>query len=161
MKSLLFLVIIQTIGILFLAYKAVATDSPAVISAEVQRPAPAKSNSETAGAHSITNPEFPGETRLRQIIREELEAYAALDANSSKRPDSYAETTTRNNAEYRYQKEYVERQIAYFKSLGEISNSDMQEMQREIVKLNTSDRQEMLNKLIQALNSGEIKGQLY
>lgn len=162
MKALLLLSLVQTVCIVFLIFKVVDGGNVADIPAQAAQTAPALENSANLPAqdHSTGAYRFPDESRLRQIIREELEFHSSIVAGADAQAGSPATSRPRNEAEDRYQKEYVDQQIAYYKSVGAITNEEMQDLQREIARLNKADQKEVLSKLMRALNSGEIKGQL-
>lgn len=102
-------------------------------------------------------PSAMNEAQLRQIIREEL-ASAMRNEGESRMNDVAARQRTPE--ENRYQREYVSQQIDYYASVGEISEQDMQELQRSIAELDNAGRKEMLSKLTRAMNTQQIKGQL-
>ena len=104
------------------------------------------------------------DARLRQIIREELRDLTAAireEAQESAQPEETAALAPVEDAQAGlYQREFVDQQIEYYRSLGAISDSEMAALENEIAKLNSSDRQRMLSKLIRAMNAGEIHGKL-
>ncbi|MCG8432409.1 MAG: hypothetical protein MJA83_00080 [Gammaproteobacteria bacterium] len=96
------------------------------------------------------------EKRLRKIIREEL----AAQSNAGSARDTKAEPFQAYEAKHEVQREMVDQELEYFRSVGAISDMEMQDLQTEISKLTEADRREMLRKLIKAMNAGEIKGRL-
>lgn len=97
------------------------------------------------------------ETRLRQIIREEL--IVVLRNQDEHRMDDAA-ARQRSPEENRYQREYVSQQIDYYASIGAIGEQEMHELQREIAELDNAGRRAMLSKLTRAMNTQQIKGQM-
>ena len=119
---------------------------------------------EVAGAPlSVQSPDAD-EARLRQIIREELRYLTAAIREEAQESAQQGETAALAPVEDAqaglYQREFVDQQIEYYRSLGAISDSEMAALEVEIAKLNSSDRQPMLSKLIRAMNAGEIHGKL-
>lgn len=105
------------------------------------------------------------EERIRQIIREEFQLLFATENFDSIDSDSAhqvsGEVTPQQDSGYdENQKEYIAQQIAYHRSTGKISSRDMQRLQLGIARLSAQDRREMMSRLVQALNAGEIDGQL-
>jgi hypothetical protein len=59
-----------------------------------------------------------------------------------------------------YQVEYVSQQIDYFVSVGTITSTEMTRLQSDIARLTGMERQRLLQRLVAALNSGQLKGRL-
>lgn len=97
------------------------------------------------------------EERLRQIIREELDAYSFAIASSSSE-DQYVAPVARDPMQDQEQLDNVAEQLQYYSSVGTISNSEMARLQMDIGRLDEAGRRDMLRKLTQAMNSGAIKG---
>ena len=102
------------------------------------------------------------DARLRQIIREELRYLTTAIREEAQESAQLDETAALASVEDTqaglYQRKFVDQQIEYYRSLGAISDSEMAALVVEIAKLNSSDRQPMLSKLIRAMNAGEING---
>jgi multidrug resistance efflux pump len=60
----------------------------------------------------------------------------------------------------RQRRESIEQRIEAYSAAGSITDSQMQELQAEIAKLDEASRRQMMSKLVRALNSGDIKGRL-
>ena len=100
------------------------------------------------------------ELTLRRVIREEIEsvdpvhliesisAGQAVGSGSSSPPHDPTRVATVNS------------QLDYFISVGRISPAEMAALQREIAALDEGARRQMLSKLVGALNTGGLKGQL-
>jgi hypothetical protein len=119
---------------------------------------------EVAGAPLSAQSRDADDARLRQIIREELRYLTAAIREEAQESAQLAETAALAPVEDAqaglYQREIVDQQIEYYRSQGTISDSEMAALENEIAKLNSSDRQPMLSKLIRAMNAGEIHGKL-
>jgi hypothetical protein len=156
-KLLVPLSILQTACLLVLTYKLVAGGK-----AEV-----APSRPEAGGAVVPTVIPDRGrdrgldEERLRRIIREELDDHGAAIGAPATAPEPPKSPPPRDEAADRQQKELVERQLAYYKSVGVIQDDEMASLQTAIAKLNEADRREMMSKLMRALNAREITGRLF
>lgn len=99
---------------------------------------------------------FPDESELRNIIREELSAFATPTEQQSlpaKPPPQYSD-------ENRYQLEHVSQLLDYYSSAGTIPAGEMEKLQMEIAKLHPKDRQKMMSRFARSMNSGEINGRL-
>ena len=83
-------------------------------------------------------------------------------ATSSISADAESETLarTRDPEADLNQKTLVDQQIEYYRSMGRISDSEMDLLLGEAAKLNPPDRKQMMSKLVRALNAGEISGKL-
>ena len=98
------------------------------------------------------------EVQLREIIREELVAHATTSAQPVVEIDRDAGSARADTPEYKYRLEKVSAQLDYFESVGEISSWEMERFHAEIAKLQATDRRRMLNRLVQSMNAGRIKG---
>jgi hypothetical protein len=100
------------------------------------------------------------ESRLREIIREELTAYASqsrLQAATDSLNSAHERPYTSENHD---QLEYVIQKLDYFASTGSISKREMLGFEAEIARLHPADRQKILNRLVQSMNAGKIKAEL-
>jgi hypothetical protein len=145
MKTLITLSVLQTIGIAALAVHAFR-EQPHVAT-DVRPTSPA------ANPVSSAAPSFD-EERLRAVIREEL---ARLEPRGDAPP---AVAPPRNPSADRQRRESIEQRIEAYSAAGSITDSQMQELQAEIAKLDEASRRQMMSKLVRALNSGDIKGRL-
>lgn len=98
--------------------------------------------------------------KLRQIIREESRAQLDSRSEADRQTEEAVASGSTSDAEYQYQRERVAQQLEYHTSVGSISDTDMQKLQGEIAKLDEAGRTEMLSKLTQAMNSGQLEGRL-
>jgi hypothetical protein len=96
------------------------------------------------------------EARLRNVIREELTRLQAQPLQRTRLP---ATGRARAESDARLSQELAQ-QIQTYRAIGTITDEQMQELQTGIVQLNPSSRRELMSKLVQALNSGEMKGRL-
>ena len=131
---------------------------------------------ESIGAHQVPEssvPQFVVATddvssryvtadEIRTIVAEEL-AKVPLQtgqepaARSPKQPDASSES---DPVAYQQQVDAVNQTIEFYRSVGDISVSQMQALQLEIGRLEEPARQRALNRLVRALANGEIDGQL-
>jgi len=158
MKTLSALVLFQTACIIFLLFRF-AGDSAAMRLSAGDEPVPVMrvySGEVAAPAwHESTQVSPPlDEQRLRRIIREELDARSHRGAVDARSP------MARNVPDDTHRKVFVDQQIEYFRSVGRISAEEMNDMQREIAKLDPAGRKDAMSRLMRAMNSGEIRGQL-
>jgi hypothetical protein len=98
------------------------------------------------------------EARLRNVIREELTRLHA-QAQPLQRTRLPATVRARKESDDRLSQELAQ-QIETYRAMGTITDEQMQELQTGIAQLNPPSRQALMSKLIQALNSGEMKGRL-
>ena len=99
------------------------------------------------------------EELLQKAIREELRSYVVTDG-----PAEQLVATTANESidgvERQYQLDTILRQMTYFRSVGAISDIEMETLQAQIERLGDADYQRMMSQLITAMNDGEIEGRL-
>ncbi|HEX4969793.1 MAG TPA: hypothetical protein VFV69_01990 [Steroidobacteraceae bacterium] len=146
MKTLITLSVLQTIGIAALVVHALRESPPA---APASAPA-----SPIAAAPAAVAPNLD-EARLRAIIREELvQSDARADATPTAAPRPH------DMSAQLHRREVIAQQIEAYRATGTITDSQMQELQADIAKLDEASRKQMLSKLLRALNSGDIKGRL-
>jgi hypothetical protein len=98
------------------------------------------------------------DARLRTVIREVLTRLQA-QAQPLERTRQPATVRVRSESDDRLSQELAQ-QIETYRALGTITDEQMQELQTGIAQLDPPSRQRLLSKLIQALNSGEMKGRL-
>jgi hypothetical protein len=98
------------------------------------------------------------EARLRNVIKEELTRLQA-QVQPLQRTRLPATVRARTESDDRLSQELAQ-QIETYRALGTITDEQMQEVQTGIAQLDPPSRQRLLSKLIQALNSGEMKGRL-
>jgi hypothetical protein len=159
MKLLIALGIVQTVCILVLIAMIATshTDTPPVAAATSGTSALAQNESSRA-AESLRSPD---EARLRQIIREEFAAQHAADTQPNNAIEKAATNLDLRTVEqFRNQRNLVAQHIETYKSVGVITDSQMNELQGEIADLDEPGRKETMSLLIRALNSGRLKGHL-
>lgn len=145
MKVQTALLALQTLGLAALAVLVLRAPAPT----PVTEPVPT----------FVTTAAPVDEARLRQIIREEIQALAGSESAPGT-ISAPALEPPRDRLADRTQRDYVEQQLAYLTSVGEATRSDLIYLEMEIAKLSPADRREMLNRLARAVNAGQIKGQL-
>jgi hypothetical protein len=147
MRILGVLVALQCAGIAFLVYRSLAVQpTPGAATSAMTSSIPAAAS---GGAFD--------EERLRQVIREEL---AALPAPGVPGAQPAIALAPRDAERDRAQREQVAAQIAHYRSVGHISEAEMQGLQHDIAQLDPVARKEMLAALVRAMNAREIKGQM-
>lgn len=148
MRILGILLAVQCAGIAFLVWRSLA--------------APAAPGVATPAIVTSSTPAAPSagaldEERLRQVIREEL---AALPAPGAAGAPPAGALVPRDPERDRAQREQVAAQIAHYRSVGRISEAEMQGLQQDIAQLDPAARKEMLAALVRAMNAREIQGQM-
>jgi len=162
MKKLTVISIIQILAILLLYNKVVeiddimsrtsAPEQDTVISADLMR---------TQAPDNLTDPySYANEDRLRQIIREELVAHFGVQPGQASQTDLSVAPSKADRADIEHQRELVTQQLEYYSSVGRISDSEMQKLQKDIAKLDATGRTEALRELSRAINSGRLEGRL-
>jgi hypothetical protein len=148
MKLLATLVALQCAGIGFLVYQALG-DEPGA-------PPPAA----TAPVTADVRPMPLDEARLRQVVREELAALTATTAAAPGAARFAAAPAPRDAEKDRLQRERVAEQIDRYRSVGAITDAQMNELQNDIAQLDPASRREMLGKLSRAMNAQEIQARM-
>jgi hypothetical protein len=138
--------VLQTMGVIVLIVHAFGSEEQ--VDAALARP-PVCDQAERAMLRE-------DEARLRNVIREEL---TRLQARPSQRAGLLAAGRARKESDDRLSQELAQ-QIETYRAIGTITDEQMQELQTGIVQLDPSSRGELMSKLIQALNSGQMKGRL-
>lgn len=98
--------------------------------------------------------------QLRLIIREELAAalsYRELAANNT---TPAMEPPVYDELEMQYQRQLVLEELDALKGQAEVTGVELDKLMADIARLKPESRVEMIKKLNQALNRGEIKGNL-
>jgi hypothetical protein len=138
--------VLQTMGVIVLIVHAFGSEEQ--VDAALARP-PVCDQAERAMLRE-------DEARLRNVIREEL---TRLQARPLQRAGLPAAGRARSESGDRLSQELAQ-QIETYRAIGTITDEQMQELQTGIVQLDPSSRGELMSKLIQALNSGQMKGRL-
>ena len=166
-KTLTVVVVVQTAVLLLLFVKVAAIDARMMAADDFTGRAPVPGLIETRPDTGFSNERqsasvasFPNEQQLRQIIRDELIAHIDVQKTGNDRTGPAAIRDEITEIEYQYRREQVGERINYFSSVGRISGAEMEKLQSEIATLDNAGRREMLGKLIRALNSGELEGNL-
>ena len=146
MKALIGLSLVQTALLVYLvigtSYSARQTSPP-----EFKTPLP------SANSGTID------EQRLRQVVGDEVRAQLAGFKTQMSAADSNAAPPPvhRDTAEENRRRDQVAQQIENYRSVGQISNQEMQKLQSEVARLAPPDRQQMMSRLARAINAQEIK----
>ena len=161
------LVVVQIVAIAFLFARVVSMDESisAMITAGQAEPAEEETSAAPTGPRVVDSNQAADvltAEQARKIVREELRAQigalaysaGAAGADLTAPPDPYDEI------DYQQQYELVDQELDFFINQGTISDADMAALQLEIAKLDPEGREEMLRRIVKALNSGELDGRL-
>jgi hypothetical protein len=168
MKFLTVLSVLQLAAITVLSFKLVAVER-SIDASMLTSSSPADTTLDTrapAGSAAMATPATigPNLEQLRNIVREEL-----ATALSTFTPASPTHTVTvahptdsssKQAPDYQYPLAVVASEIDYHVSQGFISGPAMIDLQKQFATLDQSGRKQMMRKLVKALNSGDLKGQL-
>jgi hypothetical protein len=100
------------------------------------------------------------EAELRRIVREELAASPAAIATTPP-PDNRADDTRHPGAQPAGRDfEQLDQQVDEYIRVGAISDAEMAALQEELVRLDPAARRQLLGKIVRAMNSGALKGNL-
>jgi hypothetical protein len=99
-------------------------------------------------------------SELRRLIREEFEAFRGDLAAQQQEPAAEPPGPIIDEAEMRYRRDLVRMELEYLKEQGDVSTGELDRLMGNIARLDPEGRTEMLGLLNQALNRGEIRGQL-
>ena len=159
MRVLITLSLLQTFGIVLLVVHAFG--DPGQLGPEQRlgnSASPAISEPDTPGRAQGSAP-LGDEEHLRNIIREEL---AQLRVRPTQATNGSAKLSARSHDDpaAHSQQELIAQQIETYKAVASITDEQMQELQTGIAQLDAAGRRQMMGKLVQALNSGELKGRL-
>lgn len=93
-------------------------------------------------------------TLIRNIVRSELDAFAARTpaAAAGDEADANRIDPVETNARLSWARESIE----YYRTVGEISESEMDEFQREIATLDPDNQKAMLSELFVEINKGNV-----
>jgi hypothetical protein len=100
------------------------------------------------------------EENLRRIIREELESSRSQDSEPRHIAEAAMVSDPQMDLEYQRRSLVVDERLNYFGQVGQITPVEMSQLQAEIARLRPGDREEMLKRLVRAINSGAIDGRL-
>lgn len=160
LKVLTILSVIQTCLLILLFSRTTALESEVASQSPNAPSVPSGNSFLSPSVDSSSGDAFSSidEFQLRQIIREELGAYAATSSNPDGRVSESATYDPDTAAKRQVQLDLVSQKIEYYSSLGSISEIEMGDLEMEIARLDAAGRREMLRKLTQALNSGTLDG---
>ncbi len=105
-------------------------------------------------------PDYPSESRLRAVIREELQRQLAMVPAAELAPNPALAVANGTPIADAHQVQLVEQELEYYVSLGSISRIEMANLQRQIAGLDDASRKDLLRKLTKALNSRSLDGRL-
>jgi len=162
MKTLTVLVLVQTGVLLLLLFKiaAIEKEMPATRYADSNAPSSDAFDALPIDAQSGQRYSYPSEDQLRNIIREEFEAYLVAGSGSINTGQVTMAAEPDYTAENQYQLDGIAQKLDYFESVGRISEMEMLDIQMDIAKLHKSDRGQMLKRLVRTMNTGDVKGHL-
>ena len=161
-KSLIVLLILQTAFLLVLFGKLVVIEEQLAPATRLEKNEPVRgtANLRPADHYAADYSRDLDETQLRRIVREELKAYSSALSVLPTRVPSETSPDAVDEAANQYQMDFVAQKVEYFKSVGDVSDAEMQDLLTEIAKLDKAGRNEMLGRVIRAMNAGEIRGLL-
>jgi hypothetical protein len=162
MKALTVLILVQTVILLFLLGKILLFEEETTVVGHAEQKALVSdepTNTQSQNYSSVSSL-YPNEDRLRQIIREELDAQLGGEAGLNQQVDSHIVSGSTDKVEIERQRERVSQQLEFYSSVGSISDLEMQQLQTDIAKLDELSQKEMLSQLTRELNSGRLKGRL-
>ena len=167
-KSLMwvgFLVLIQVVLVFLLWMRLDAYDARID---DLAQSALQKNNSEpvsTTVPQASTNNSSAAQTgldnqQLRLIIREELDTALRYRELTAENTTPVAEPPLYDEFEMQYQRQLVLEELDALKGQAKVTSSELERLMADIARLNPEFRVELIKKLNQALNRGEIKGNL-
>ena len=161
MRTLIVIALLQTGLLLAIFGKVVLSDDAATENRPPEpRATPSPFAPDTRSPAAIDGGMLVDEQLLRDVIRQELAAYSGAWNGGQQTPDEEEAYDPQVEAERLAKREYVEQRIEYYSSVGYISDAEMQLLKSEIARLDPDGRRIMMERLIQALNSGAIDGRL-
>lgn len=161
MRTLIVLGVIQTSLLLMLVAKLlIPNDNVPLAGGTDLNVAAADPFEVPPDVHLADDDNYLDPVALRAIIREELAAHFVIGSEPAGLADTAIDSQPKNKPANPYQRDLVEQQLDYYASIGQITQKQMEELQSQIAQLDKDSRQEMLRKLVQAMNSGSIDGRL-
>lgn len=151
MKTLIALSVLQTIGIVALVVHAFREDD-----SDLQEHAV---HSSAAPLATVVAPAADDE-RLRTIIREELSREHTRPAAANEISPVAAKPPRVPTTADLQQRDAIAQQIEVYRAAGTITEAQMLELQSAIAMLDDASRRQMMSRLMNALNSGDIRGRL-
>ena len=158
MKILISLSLFQTILLAVLGLRVLGIESRTdVIARAAQKPVATTMKT----AQSATDPAIitgPSADEIRAIIREEVAAISAQPATPTHRAANIQTEDKTQIAQTRRLKADVAQSLDYYIGRGAINEIEMANLQMKIARLPTDEQKAMLNRLTEAMNSGELDG---
>jgi hypothetical protein len=162
MRLLPTLVVIQLALLAFLAVKVtllerlVGSPEPGTMPPGESRVTARERVDRTAATPSLAELE----ASLRRVVREEIAAVVQAGASLTARDATNVETGSVARRPDPQHLAAVSSQLDYFIGVGSISPSEMAALQEDIARLDASARKQMLGRLVRAMNTGNLKGEL-
>lgn len=158
MKTLTTLAVIQTALLIALIYAVLNMPAPPA-QATGPSPNPMTQDAPTASVQPA-RPE-PSQAvsagEMRRIVREEVAALLnSMPAQAQPLEEPGPEPVSA--AEYEQRLDLANQQLEYYIREGEISRSEMADLQANIARLDPESRRHMLNLLSRAISSGDLDG---
>jgi len=159
MKTLSVLALIQLALLAFLAVK-LSTLEQSISSAEPGAVAADATAGDRVGHVETMPAQVAWEASLRRIVREEMAAVARAGTAPTPPEATYAGAAPAAPPTNPQHLAAVSSQLDYFIGVGSISQSEMASLQSSIARLDDAGRRQMLGKLVRAINTGALKGEL-
>jgi len=156
LKALFALCILQTVVLFFLASRVIMLDEGVATVRTTNSAIDRSQVHPSAQQSTVSVSAFPIETRLREIIREELASQ--LDGIAFAQAGVDLESVNKSDPTYERRRDSVGQSVDYYVSTGTINEQDMAHLQQEIARLNPEDRMAMLSKIVSAMNGGQLDG---
>ena len=158
MKTWMILSVLQTIGLAVLIIQSFGKGPQSAPEQQAQK-AGAATLSQSLRDAPNGNALLADEKRLRKIVREELARLQTQPNMPSSASAAHRVDAGDEPADFQ-QQQLIAQQIEAYRAVGSITDQQMHELQVDIAQLDEKSRREMMSRLIQALNSGELKGRL-
>jgi hypothetical protein len=159
MKTLSVLALIQLALLAFLAVK-LSTLEQSISGGELGAFAADATAGDRVGHVETMPPQGAWEASLRRIVREEMAAAARAGMAPTPPEATYAGAAPAAPLPNPQHLAAVSSQLDYFIGVGSISPSEMAALQSSIARLDDAGRRTMLGKLVRAINTGALKGEL-
>ncbi len=160
MKILIVLSIFQTLSLLAFTLVYLHKDKPTLL---IQQASPSQIENRNSSPSYLDIPQAPQltESQVRHIVKSELESVvAALALKEKTLTDKEAVLSNSVPTEVLAVRESVSQDIDYYIANGVISPAEMNALQAKIARLDETGRKQMFGKLISAMNSKQLDGQL-
>ena len=161
-RVLVVLSVVQIAALIFLFAKVMGIgarmDAVVAVQSTPVEAAPSQPRIFEREKNSGQNKESLTANQVRRIVREELRAQLSAISAPTNTRDPVVNRI--DEIDDQNQLDSVDQELEFYISQGTISEVEMATLQQEIAKLGPEGRREMLRRLIQALNSGELDGRL-